>query len=192
MSEAWKKAPVTMEICGTFLRWMNKQKYTKENVKYIFDQALKWHVSSFNAKSSPVPEEWQPLVDDWLKKMGYRFVLRKFTYPEVVKPQGRIAFTTWWENKGVAPIYKNFKFALRLTNAKRTEVLITDANILQWLPGDIVYDDNVFLPLDMPEGNYSLELAIVSPDTHEPKVKLAISGKNEDGWYPMGKIQVKK
>ena len=127
-----------------------------------------------------------------MKKMGYRFVLRKFTYPEVVKPQGRLAFTTWWENKGVAPIYKSYKFALRLKNDERTEVLITDANILQWLPGDIVYDDNVFLPLDMPEGKYDLGLAIVSPDSHEPKVKLAISGINKDGWYPMGKIQVKR
>jgi hypothetical protein len=192
MSEAWKKAPVTMEICGTFLRWMEKQKYTEENVKYIFDQALKWHISSFNAKSSPVPEKWQPLVDEWLKKMGYRFVLRKFTYPEIVHPQGRIPFTTWWENKGVAPIYKNFKFALRLTNETRTEVFITDANILQWLPGDIIYDDNIFLPLDMPEGKYSLELAFVSPNTHKPVVKLAIDGVNNEGWYPMGEIIVKK
>ncbi len=192
MSEAWKKAPVTMEICGTFLRWKEKQNYTEENVRYIFDQALKWHISSFNAKSSPVPEKWQPLVDEWLKKMGYRFVLRKFTYPEVVKPLGRLAFTTWWENKGVAPIYKSFKLALRLKNETRTEVFITDANILQWLPGDIIYDDNIFLPIDMPEGKYSLELAIVSQNTHEPKVKLAISGINEDGWYPMGEILVKK
>ena len=191
MGEAWKKAPVTMEICGTFLRWKEKQNYTEDNVKYIFDQALKWHVSSFNAKSSPVPEEWQPLVDEWLKKMGYRFVLRKFTYPEIVHPQERVPFTTWWENKGVAPIYKNYKFALRLTNNSRTEVFITDANILQWLPGDVIYDDNIFLPLDMPEGKYNLELGIVSQNTHIPEVKLAIEGVNIEGWYPMGEIIVK-
>lgn len=192
MSEAWEKAPVTMEICGTFLRWMEKQKYTKENVEYIFDQALKWHISSFNAKSSAVPDKYRPSVDNWLNRMGYRFVLRKLTYPSEVQPNGRIAFTTWWENKGVAPTYKSYKFALRLKNSERTEVLLTDANILKWLPGDIVYDDNVFLPYDMPEGNYELELAIVSPDTFEPVVKLAISGINDEGWYPMGKIAVKK
>jgi hypothetical protein len=44
----------------------------------------------------------------------------------------------------------------------------------------------------MREGNYTLELAIVSQDTHEPVVKLAISGVNKDGWYPMGEILVKK
>jgi hypothetical protein len=190
MSEAWKKAPVTLEICGTFLRWMEKQHYTEENVKYIFDQALKWHISSFNAKSSAVPEKYQPLVEEWLKKMGYRYVLRKFTFPPVVQPHGSLSFTTWWENKGVAPVYRNFRFALRLKNLKRTEVLVTDANLLTWLPGDIVYNDKVFLPYDLPEGTYELELAIISPTTNEPKVKLAIEDVNEEGWYPMGTILV--
>ncbi len=190
MSEAWKKAPVTLEICGTFLRWIERQKYTEDNVKYIFDQALKWHVSSFNAKSSAVPEKYQPLVDEWLKKMGYRYVLRKFTFPAIVQPHGSLAFTTWWENKGVAPVYRDYRFALRLINQEKTEVLVTDANLLTWLPGDIVYDDKVFLPHDMPEGTYELELAIIAPATYEPKVKLAIGDVNEEGWYPMGKVLV--
>jgi hypothetical protein len=192
MGEAWKKAPVAMEICGTFLSWKEKHKYDEEDVKYIFDQALKWHVSTFNAKSSPVPEAWRPLVDEWLKKMGYRYVLRKFTFPSRVRPHGRLAFTTWWENKGVAPVYKDYKFAVRLRHPERTQVLVTGADLQTWLPGDIVYDDRVFLPQDMPEGNYDLEIAIVSPRTLEPAVKLAIGGINEEGWYPMGSILVRR
>jgi len=190
MSKAWRRAPIAMEICGTFSSWKEKHKYDKEDVRYIFEQGLKWHMSTFNAKSSAVPEEWQPLVDEWLKKMGYRYVLRKFTYPAVVHTHGSIAFTTWWENKGVAPVYRNYRLALRLKSPEKKKVLVTDANLLTWLPGDIVYDDKVFLPHDMPEGTYDLELAIIAPATHEPKVKLAISGLNEEGWYPMGKILV--
>lgn len=190
MSEAWKKAPIAMEICGTFSSWKERHKYDEEDVKYIFEQGLKWHMSTFNAKSSAVPEEWRPLVDEWLKKMGYRYVLRKLTFPDRVKPHARIAFTTWWENKGVAPIYKDYKFAFRLRNSDITQVLVTDANLHTWLPGDIVYDDQVFLPHDIPEGKYELEIAIVSPHTFKPAVKLAISGINEQGWYPMGSILV--
>ena len=67
------------------------------DVDYIIDQSLKWHISSFNAKSSPVPVEWKPQVDRWLKKMGYRFVLRKFTYPNEISSSGQLAFTSWWE-----------------------------------------------------------------------------------------------
>lgn len=192
MQEAWRKAPVTMEICGTFLRWKERQKYSEENVKYIFDQALKWHISSFNAKSSPVPEEWQPLVDEWLKKMGYRFVLRRLTYPSVVRPYDPIDFTTWWENKGVAPVYKEYKLAFRLVNKKITHVMISDADIKKWFPGDIVYDDRLFLPGEFPEGEYDFQIAIVAPDSHKPKIKLAIEGIRDDGWYQLGKITVKK
>jgi hypothetical protein len=190
MSEAWKKAPVTMEICGTFLRWLEKEKYNQETVEYIFGQALKWHISSFNAKSSAVPEIWSPLVNEWLNRMGYRFVLRRFTYPSTVEVQGQLPVTSWWENKGVAPIYKDYKFAVRLKSAKRTETLGTCANLLDWLPGDIVYDEILYIPHDMPAGTYQLEIAIVSPVSYEPRVKLAIAGVNEDGWYPMGEIVV--
>jgi len=191
MSEAWKRAPVTMEICGTFLRWLEKEKYNKDTVEYIFGQALKWHISSFNAKSSAVPEVWSPLVNEWLNKMGYRFVLRRFTYPSIVKLQGQLPVTSWWENKGVAPIYKDYKFAVRLKNPERTEILSTCAYLPGWLPGDIVHDEILYIPHDMPTGAYQLEIAIVSPVSYEPRVKLAIAGVNEDGWYPLGKILVR-
>lgn len=191
MSEAWKKAPICMEICGTFLSWLQKQQYDKETVDYIFKQALKWHVSTFNAKSSPVPEEWSPLVDEWLKKMGYRFALRKFTYPSEVVPQGQLFITSWWENKGVAPIYKDYTLAIRLKNSHATEVIATDADIRSWLPGDIVFEEKLYIPHDMPQGDYQLEIAIVDPIALDPRVKLAIQGANEDGWYPMGSISIK-
>lgn len=192
MSEAWKKAPVTLEICGTFLSWLQRGKYSLDTVKYIFEQGLKWHMSSFNAKSSAVPEEWKPLVNKWLNKMGYRFVLRKFTYPATVKVLGQLPITSWWENKGVAPIYRDYKFSIRLKNDEKTVILNTDANIREWLPGDIIHDEKLYIPYGTPPGTYQIEIGIISPDSFEPKVKLAIEGINKDGWYPMGKIEVQK
>ncbi len=192
MSEAWKKAPIAMEICGTFFNWKNKQKYDKETVEYIFDQALKWHISTFNAKSSPVPREWEPLVNEWLKKMGYRFVLRKFAYPEAVAPHGQIHISMWWENKGVAPAYKKYTLAVRIKNDIRSEIFATGADVRTWLPGDIIYEDKLYLPHDMPEGEYELAVAIVDPVSYKPKIKLAIKGMENDGWYTMGKIKCNK
>jgi hypothetical protein len=190
MKDAWEKAHITLEICGTFLRWRDTEGYDEDVVRYIFDHALQWNVSSFNAKSSPVPAEWQHLVDDWLKKMGYRFVLKKFTYPARVRPQGKLAFTSWWVNRGVAPCYREYPLALRLHGADRTQVLKTDADIRNWMPGDNLYDDGVFIPRDMPEGHYELQIAILDPRTGEPNVKLAIEGLRPDGWYALGGIEV--
>jgi hypothetical protein len=190
MQDDWKTSPVSFEICGTFLNWRDVQKYNREQVKYIFDQSLKWHISSFNAKSSPVPPEWSDLVDDWLKKMGYRFALRRFTYPEAVRQNGKLSFTSWWENLGVAPCYKDFILAIRLKNGDRIEVFETEANVKNWMPGDIVFDDDLFIPPDFPLGVCNVQVALVDKLKHEPRINLAIEGKNSDGWYDLGKLTV--
>ena len=192
MADAWKKVPITMEICWTLMKWFEDFKFDETIVEHLFSEALKWHISSFNAKSSPVPEAWSPLVDKWLNKMGYRYVVRRFEYPSVVSRQGQLSFASLWENIGVAPIYKDYKFAVRLRNAQKTLVLPTNANLLDWLPGDIVHDEKLYIPYDMPLGKYQLEIAIVSPVSYEPRVKLAIEGITDDGWYPMGEIEVKE
>jgi hypothetical protein len=162
------------------------------DLDYIIEQSLKWHISSFNNKSSAVPDEWRPQVRRWLNRMGYRLVLRRFTYPETVASPGKVAFTSWWENKGVAPCYRRFPVALRLRGDKRSEVLLTGADIRKWLPGDAVYDDAVFLPADLPPGAYDLQIGILDPQTRMPKVKLAIEGIDGEGWYTLGRIDVRR
>jgi hypothetical protein len=198
MKDAWKKAPVSLEVCGTIKSWKGAkgsceycQGYTIDDVNYIIDETLKWHISSFNAKSSGVPDEWRPLIDRWLKKMGYRFVLRSFSYPGSAARGEKISFLSWWDNKGVAPIYKKYLLALRLKNDAGSEVLITDADIRSWFPGDNIYDDAVFIPGDMTAGTYQLQVGIVDIQGHEPKINLAITGRDPEGWYSLGKIEIK-
>jgi Domain of unknown function (DUF4832)/Beta-galactosidase len=188
MADAWKMAPITLEVCWVMQHWLNKG----WDVDYIIDQSLKWHISSFNGKSSAVPEQWRPAVDRWLKRMGYRYVLRKFTYRSPVRAGSELAFTTWWENKGVAPCYHEFPVALRLSGAEGSAVILTRADIRQWLPGDAIYDDTVKLPPGLRPGVYELAIGIVDPATRQPNVKLAIAGVTKEGWYPLGKIEVKE
>jgi len=184
---AWKKAPIAFEACWTMKHW----KEQGWDIDYIIDQSLKWHISTFNNKSSPVPEEWWPEVNRWLKCMGYRFVLRKFTYPKEVKQNGKLLFTSWWENKGVAPIYREYTLAIRLKGEKGSRILPTDANITLWLPGDIIYDNAVFVPLDMPSGEYNLQIGIVDCQSRKPEVNLAVEGRDAEGWYSLGNIEIK-
>ncbi len=190
VQDDWKHSPLSFEICGTFLNWKNTQGYEREEVKYIFDQSLKWHISSFNAKSSPVPEEWQDLADEWLNKMGYRFVLKRFTFPKEVKQYGKLKFTSLWDNKGVAPCYRDFPLAIRLKNLQNEKVFVTSADIRKWLPGDNVYDNAVFIPLDMKPGIYELQIGIIDPGSGKPIIQLAIEGRDKDGWYSLGKTKI--
>lgn len=192
MANAWKTAPVSLEICGTMKSWKEEQGYTAKEVDYIIDETLKWHISSFNAKSSGVPPEWKPQVDRWLKKMGYRFVLRSFAFPETIKPNQKLSYKSWWEIKGVAPCYKKFPLAIRLKGEHGSEILPTDADITSWLPGDNIHDGQVFIPNDVPIGKYDLQVGILDWQTHEPKINLAIEGKDEEGWYTIGNIDIDK
>ncbi len=187
MQEAWKKAPVSFEVCWVVQHWYDMG----WDIDYIIDQSLKWHISSFNGKSSAIPKEWEPNIERWLKKMGYRFALRRFEYPESIMPGGKLEFTSWWENLGVAPCYKAFPLAIRLKNEQKTYMVLTDADIRDWLPGDILYNNRIYIPWDMPVGSYQLELAIVDKVTFEPKVQLASEGRQEDGWYRLGNIEVR-
>jgi hypothetical protein len=186
MQDAWQKAPVSFEVCWVMQHWKDKG----WDVDYIIDQSLKWHISSFNAKSSAVPAEWRPQVNRWLKRMGYRFVLRKLTYPAAVRPGGELRFTSWWENKGVAPCYHPFRLALRLKSDARSIVLPVAADIRTWLPGDNLVDGAVTVPAGAAPGLYDLQVGILEETSERPKVKLAIAGIDPEGWYPMGKVRV--
>ena len=192
MADSWKKAPVSMEICWTFMKWHEDFQWNDEVVSHIINEAVKLHVSSFNAKSSPVPDAWRPLVDQWLNRMGYRLVIRQFIYPSAAYRQGRLSLTSVWENVGCAPIYKDYQLAVRLRHEQKTVILPASVDIRQWLPGDIVWEESLELPDEMPLGTYHLEVAIVAPATLEPRVRLAIEGRADDGWYPMGEIEIRE
>lgn len=191
MQDAWKKGPVSLEACGTIKGWKENQGYSLEDVRFIIHESLLWHISSFNNKSSPVPEEWRPEIDKWLKKMGYRFILRKFTYPEYVFTNGKLSFTSWWENGGVAPCYREYWLAIRLLSPDYSKILVTKADIRKWFPGNNLFDGAVFIPPDMPSGTYVLQIGIIDPLTAQPVISLAIDGKDPEGWYPMGEIEIR-
>jgi hypothetical protein len=144
--------------------------------------------STFNAKAA-CSGRWRPLVDEWLRRWATDSCASSATPPNPA-PQAGLSF--WWENKGVAPAYRQWPLAIRLKSAQRTELFVTDADIRTWLPGDVVYDSAVVLPVNLPEGQYDLELAIVEPRTRQPHVRLAVEGRQPDGWYQMGKLTVRE
>ena len=152
------------------------------------EQAIKWHMSTFNNKSSAVPDAWWPMTNEWLNHMGYRFALRRFEYTTTVDRTRKLSYLSWWENKGNAPIYRDYKVALRLTQGTKQVVLPLQGDVRTWLPGDSLLDGSTFVPTSLPDGSYDLAVALVDPTDLTPKVKLAIKGTDADGWYRLGSI----
>lgn len=186
IGDVWKKAPISFEICWVMYHWMDMG----WDIDYIIDQSLKWHLSTFNAKSSPVPPEWKSSVDAWCKKMGYRIQLRFFDYPGTLHANDVMRVGWWIENAGVAPCYAKYPAVLHLIGDHRSYDLPVACDIRDLMPGESVARDDIRLPADLDAGNYSLRFAFTDPMTGKPAIRMPISGRNEDGWTVLGNVTV--
>ena len=187
LADQWKTAPVSMESCWVMQHW----KDAGWDFQYIAAQAIKWHVSTFNNKSSAVPEAWWPQVNEWLRHMGYRFVLRRFAFPATVGRNRSLAYEAWWENKGNAPVYRPYRLALQVAGTAGTWTLPLSTDVEQWLPGDVVQNGSIVLPPGIPDGDYRLAVALIDPVSPVPRIHLAVDGERADGWFPLGEIQLR-
>ncbi|HEV2863201.1 MAG TPA: DUF4832 domain-containing protein [Pyrinomonadaceae bacterium] len=186
IEEVWRRSPVSLETCWVPGFWKERG----WDVDYILAQALRWHVSTLNVKSSAIPPEWRAKFDEFQKRMGYRLVLRRLEYPRRARAGAMAAVRMWWHNAGVAPPYAKYELALQFKSGGAAEVVTLPADARKWLPGDAVYDGTVFVPETLKPGAYRLRVALLDPRTRRPAVRLAIAGRAEDGWYDLGAIEV--
>jgi hypothetical protein len=208
--DTWKTSPVAWESCWNMQKWVNEG----WPLRYIFNYALALHASYLNNKSAPLPEgpEVRPETERFLRRLGYRLVLKELKYPATAKAGGSFALTTKWQNIGSAPCYRPYRLAYRFSNdSGYKKVFVGKTTVNHWLPGsvevftpeffrnppdlppgDVVSaNDTVSLPADVPSGQYSVSLAVVD-QSEKPVVRLAIKGRVADGWYPLGKVTVSR
>ena len=147
VGNAWKVAPVQFEVCGIMQNWYDRG----FDIDRILQKGLDWHMTLLNAKSSPVPAAWRPKVDGFLKRIGYRFVLRELENTSESYPGGSLIVRSQWENKGVAPIYHPWPLGYRLRS--NTDQVVASwkskANLMSWLPGTHEVEDVLEIPEDV-------------------------------------------
>ena len=188
-NEGWKKAPVSLEICGYMSEWQSVQHYTREQVQATFDWALQHHASTLNLKSREVPAEYRDIVDTALEKMGYRFRVLSMTH-DTPHPIGQpLTLTTSWANDGVAPIYLRYRVAWRLQDANNQTVqeIITEDDIRQWLPGSWQMKVALPAPKNVKLGVYHIDVALIDKQ-QTARIKLANEGVLADGWYRLSSV----
>lgn len=186
MGDAWEKAPVVFEACWHMNDW-----YVQGwDIDYIISESLRWHISSFNNKGTVVPEPWRDKVERWLKQMGYRFELRKLTYDSEVHSGEELQIAGLWANVGVAPMYNRYPLVVRLVGNGLTHVFLCKEDPREWLPDqDILWQESITVPVDLPKGAYRLEIGIVTGVEEIGNVQFAIEGM-KDGYYPMGTVWI--
>ncbi|HYE05899.1 MAG TPA: DUF4832 domain-containing protein [Planctomycetota bacterium] len=187
--EAWRVAPVAFESSNDMRTWVREG----WDIGAALEYALAHHASYINNKSAPLPAGARPLVEAALRRLGYRLVLKRARYRPAVGAGAGLTVKMDWENIGVAPPYVGHRLALRLDPPAGGKPLVTVAKdgIRGWMPGEKSLRASFGLPKDLPAGRYALKLGIVDPATGVPGVRLAIAGRDDEGWYPLGDIVAK-
>ncbi|MBN1854646.1 MAG: DUF4832 domain-containing protein, partial [Pirellulales bacterium] len=177
--DAWKIAPVAWETCWDMRKWVEEG----WSLRFIFNYALALHGSVINNKSAPLPdgEEIRPEVERFLRRLGYRLVLKEMKHLSTARPDEKIQFTMKWQNIGSAPCYKPYRVAYRLSNDHGyKKIFVGDVTVNNWLAGSIdlfteeffreprdlppgeVHDvvDTIVLPKNIPAGEYVLSIGV--------------------------------
>ena len=208
--EAWKNGPIAFEPPAAVSEFVEKD----WPLRWIFNYGLAVHGSSFSGKSGRLPDDdhFREELERFLRRLGYRLVLREFQHPKKVKAGGNLELSMKWQNTGSTPCYKPYRVAYRLSNDKGYEnVVVGKVTVNKWMPGEIelfteeffkepadlppgeVVDvaDSIQLPDVMTPGTYMLSIGIVD-ESREPVVQLGIEGRDKDGWYPLSKVTISR
>ena len=209
IGNVWKTAPVAWETCWDMRKWVDEG----WSLRFIFNYALACHASVINNKSAPLPsaENVRPELERFLRRLGYRLVIKELKHPVEVQVGGKLPLAIKWQNVGSAPCYKPYRVAYRLSKENGvSKVIVSNITVNRWLPGSIeLFTDEFFkepqdlppgdvasvsdtftLPAGLGAGQYTLAVGVV--DGELPVVRLGIKGRDNDGWYPLSRVEIVK
>jgi hypothetical protein len=203
--DLWKTAPVAWETCWEMRRWVKDD----WPLRYIFNYALALHGSYINNKSAPLPagENVRQEIERFLRRLGYRLVLREITHPRQAQAGTPLRIEMKWQNVGSAPCYRPYRVAYRLTPAVPTtprrgrspqaysRTLIGAATVDKWMPGTVEAFDEQFMrePPDLPPGDVVevIEQVKLPADMPTGKYRLEVAVVGEDSSEPAVKLAIK-
>ena len=185
MGDIWKKGHVSFEAYW----WLGEWKRQGWDLDKIMQTLLLWHVSTFNAKSLPIPWEWKEKIDEWIAKMGYHFVIDEVETQTSVKRGEKLTVKLIIDNVGVAPIYRKLPLYIRLKSENFQKDFETDIDIRKWVEGK--YEEKIVLkiPEELLVGEYELQIGIGGKD--EPSVVFACGAPQDDKYSILTKVNVK-
>lgn len=180
--DLWKTAPVSFESYW----WLGEWKRQGWNFDDIIKKTLEWHITSFNPKSLPIPNEWKEKTEFWLSKMGYHYVIDSVTLPKKVTNK-RCEIRLDIDNVGVAPVYNKIPLKVRLKNKTAEKTFETDADIRKWLPGKTSEKIVLSIPQDLPSGEYEVEIGIFDDRS---RVYLATDAPENGNFYSISSVTI--
>lgn len=193
LSERWKIAPVVGEPIHGGAEYNGCEYGDLEN------QVRRYHASLFgngNYAASNRPCMQQQVIAA-SRAAGYRLLPEGGNVDSAAIAGDTLTSTLFWRNAGVAPSYDAWQVSYTVHDLRTDSLLYTVPSRFQprlFLPADTAqpFTDRLFIPASLPEGNYNLRLIVRDMSGYRQPLPLAISGRQEDGSYPIRTIQIIK
>lgn len=200
----WGRAPIVFELWGHYDYLKEKGWWDKYPLEAYVEKQRASYITLYHEHQAVNFCKQEPeLIKRLGNRMGYWFILMKAVYPKYATRGQAINVKLEWENRGVAACLKNYPIAIFLTDNKGKTVLAWPSNLSdtrKWQPADkpdqppptAIEDVSLQIPENLPRGVYDVRIGLVkSADIMECVVKLGIAGRDDQGRYLLGKIEVK-
>ena len=184
MGDIWKYGHVSFESYW----WLGEWQRQGWDLDKIIETLLGWHLSTFNAKSLPIPYAWQDKIDEWVAKMGYHFVIDEVETADSVKRGEKLSVRLAIDNVGVAPIYNKLPLYLRLKGEMAEKTFETDVDIRKWIEGKYEEVISLDIPEELPVGAYELQVGIGGGN--RPSVVFATNAKQDGEYSVLGVVEI--
>ena len=158
----------------------------------------KWDNQNFFANASNIQ-----------KIMGYRFVIKQFSYPEKVEIGKPFDVSFSVVNTGSSPFYYDWPVEISLITADSHVVVwsttLSSPKISQWMPGDNwdtatqsykipaevnTIKESITIDKQIPAGQYAIAISVLDPAGMVPSLRFAAFNYWNGGRHPMGLIGV--
>lgn len=184
MQDFWKTGHISLESYW----WLGEWKRQGWDPDKIIETSLSWHVSTFNAKSLPIPFEWKDKIEGWVAKMGYHFVIDELTAPVSIKRGEALSLALTVDNVGVAPMYNALPLYVKLKGTDCEKIFLTDVDVRNWLPGKRTERLELAVPEQMRKGEYELQIGIGGYGA--PSVCFATNAKQDGDYAVLTKVEL--
>lgn len=191
MRDRWKTAPVIVEFCTDSVNLSSS---------IPLKQLREFHISligngNFKRWDRLNKKEQENLILLG-KTAGYRYQIHDVAVPLVWIPGWAFQVKTGWENVGVAPHYEPAEVFFKLYDPRHSQYVWeakSRVNLQTLLPtGDhpFTVQDNLELPVGTAPGSYQLRIIVEDLANYRKPLKLAITGRQNDGSYLLGTVMV--
>jgi len=216
LGDRWKTQPIGGEITwnwGSLAKFKNFESVVNDSAfrALTLEQIRNLHANHLGGIT------WANFNDPLFKRnaeelqraLGYRFVLKDFSYPQRLDKGKKFTVTFHVTNTGSSPFYYPWPVEIALldpkTHEKKWSQVLKRVDITRWMPGEqwevkrqayriqapvygvtesLIYDGN------LPKGEYIVAINVLDPAGMVPSLRFANQNYFNGGMHPIGYVGI--